>query len=67
MMACAGGSTITAVTDVYATNCNPTACPQALTACAGNMSCDVTLSNGVCQGDPCVNTQKTWSVTITCN
>jgi hypothetical protein len=65
-MTCAGGSQITAITDVYATNCKPIACPAALTGCSGNMSCNVVLDNALCT-DPCVGTPKSWSVTISCN
>jgi hypothetical protein len=66
-MSCAGGSQIATITDVYATNCNPTSCSAAIASCPNNTSCDVTLSNDICGVDPCPGTAKSWSVTITCN
>jgi hypothetical protein len=66
-MSCAGGSQIATITDVYATNCNPTPCSAAIASCPNNTSCDVTLSNSICGVDPCPGTPKSWSVTITCN
>jgi hypothetical protein len=72
-MTCAAGTEIALVSDVYATNCNPTSCPNAIDGmsgganCADVNSCTVVLSNGICGVDPCPGTPKSWSVTITCN
>ena len=66
-VSCAGSSTITVITDDYANNCHPTACPGPLSGCASSSSCAVILDNIACGGDPCLGTAKGWAVTITCN
>lgn len=66
-LTCAGSSTIASISDVYATNCKPTDCSSAVDSCVNAPSCNVTLSNSICGGDPCVGVPKGWSFSITCN
>jgi hypothetical protein len=62
---CAGG-TIESVSVTYASNCAPTACPDASTGCVGTSSCTIQPGNTACGGDPCVNVAKASKLDVTC-
>jgi hypothetical protein len=62
---CATGA-IQSASVTYASNCAPTACPDAATGCVGASSCTSQPGNTACGGDPCLNVAKASRLDIVC-
>jgi hypothetical protein len=61
-VSCGSGTTITAYTATYGTNCKPTNCGSCT---LGATSCSVTFDNNSC-GEPCLGTKKQGILEVMC-